>query len=69
MKKRVMIQLPISEGLKSVFDGRDDVEIERFTELGEDNIFQHIGNYDAVILGIAPLTPRLIEAAGRLQIA
>ncbi len=69
MKKRVMIQMPISDGLKSVFDGRDDIEIERFTELGEDNIFQHIGNYDAVILGIAPLTPRLIAAADRLKIA
>ena len=69
MKKRVMIQLPVSDGLKSVFDGRDDIEIEPFTELSEDNIFQHIGNYDAVILGIAPLTPRLIEAAGKLKIA
>ncbi len=68
MKKRVMIQLPISDGLKSVFDGRDDIEIERFTELGEDNIFQHIGNYDAVISGIAPFTPRLIAAAEKLKI-
>ena len=68
MKKRVMIQLPISDGLKSVFDGRDDIEIERFTELGEDNIFQHIGNYDAVISGIAPFTPRLLAAAEKLKI-
>ena len=69
MKKRVMVQLPISDGLKAVFDGRDDIEVELFTELSEDNIFQHIGNYDAVILGIAPLTPRLIEAADKLKIA
>jgi D-3-phosphoglycerate dehydrogenase len=69
MKKRVMIQLPYGDGLKFVFDARDDIEVEVFTELGEDNIFQHIGNYDAVILGIAPLTPRLISAATKLKIA
>ena len=69
MKKRVMLQLPFGDGLKSVFDDRDDIEVEVFTELSEDNIFQHIGNYDAVILGIAPLTQRLIEAAGKLKIA
>ena len=69
MKIRVMIQLPISDGIKSVFETRDDFEVERFTELSEDNIQQHIGNYDAVILGIAPLTPRLIDAAPRLKIA
>jgi len=69
MKKRVMIQLPYGDGLKFVFDARDDIEVEVFTELGEDNIFQHISNYDAVILGIAPLTPRLISAATKLKIA
>ena len=69
MKKRVMLQLPYSDGLKAVFEGRDDIEVDHFTELGEDNIQQHIGNYDAVILGIAPLTPRLIEAADNLKIA
>jgi D-3-phosphoglycerate dehydrogenase len=64
-----MLQLPYSDGLKAVFEGRDDIEVDHFTELGEDNIQQHIGNYDAVILGIAPLTPRLIEAADNLKIA
>ena len=64
-----MVQLAISDGLKSVFGGRDDIELEHFTELSEDNIHQHIGNYDAVILGIAPLTQRLVEAANRLKIA
>ncbi len=69
MKKRVMLQLPYSDGLKAVFEARDDIEVDHFTELGEDNIHQHIANYDAVILGIAPLTPRLIEAADNLKIA
>lgn len=68
-KKRVMIQMPLNEGITSVFDARDDVEYERFTELSEDNIVQHIGNYDAVLLGIAPFTPRIIEKADRLKIA
>jgi D-3-phosphoglycerate dehydrogenase len=69
MTKRVMLQLPYSDGLQAVFEGRDDIEVELFTELGEDNIVQHIGNYDAVVLGIAPFTPRIIEAADRLKIA
>ncbi len=45
MTKRVMIQLPYSDGLKAVLEDRDDIEVELFTELGEDNIHQHIGNY------------------------
>ncbi len=69
MKKRVMVQTIINDGMKSVFDGRDDIECERFSELSEDNIHQHIGNYDAVILGLAPLTARLIDAAPKLKIA
>ncbi len=68
MTKRVMIQMPITDGIKSVFDVRDDIEYERFTELSEDNILQHIGNYDAAILGIAPFTPAIIEMADRLKI-
>jgi D-3-phosphoglycerate dehydrogenase len=69
MKKRVMIQSVISDGIKSVFDQRDDYELDRFTELSEDNIVQHIANYDAVILGIQPFTARIIAAADRLKIA
>lgn len=69
MKKRVMIQMPVTAGIRSVFDARDDIEYERFTELSEANILQHIGNYDAVILGVAPFTPRIIERADRLKIA
>ncbi len=69
MKKRVMIQMPITDGIRSVFDARDDIEYERFTELSEENILQHIGNYDAVILGVAPFTARIIERADRLKIA
>ena len=69
MTKRVMIQMPVTDGIKAVFDGRDDIEYERFTEVSEENILQHIGNYDAVILGIAPFTLRIIEKADRLKIA
>ena len=68
MKKRVMVQLAISDGIKSVFEGRADIEVEQFTELSEDNIYQHIGNYDAAILGGAAFTPRLIEAADKLRV-
>jgi len=68
-KKRVMIQMPVTDGIKSVFDARDDITYDRFTELGEDNILQHIANYDAVILGVAPFTARIIAQAEKLQIA
>lgn len=69
MTKRVMIQMPVTDGIKSVLDGRDDIEYDRFTETSEDNIVQHIGNYDAVILGIVPFTARIIEKADKLKIA
>ncbi len=68
MTKRVMIQTMIGDGIKSVFEGRDDITYDRFTELSEANIRQHIGNYDAVIVGIAPFTPAIIEQADRLKI-
>jgi D-3-phosphoglycerate dehydrogenase len=64
-----MVQMAISEGMREIFDARDDIEVEQFTELSEDNIVQHIGNYDAAILGIAPFTKRIIDAAPRLKIA
>ncbi len=69
MTKRVMVQTRIGPGFQSVFDRRNDIEVVPFTELSEDNLFQHIGEYDAVILGLAPLTERLIGAADRLKIA
>lgn len=62
MTKRIMIQMPITDGIKSVLEGRDDVEYDRFTELSEDNILQHIANYDAAILGVAPFTRRIASA-------
>ena len=67
-KYRVMVQMPLSEGLMSVFNNRPDVEVERFTELSEANILQHIGNYDAAILGIAPFTPAIVEKADRMKV-
>src|SRR3546814_16998547 len=69
MKKRWLSQMPITPGIEQVFCARDDIEYERFTQLSEENILQHIGNYDAVILGVAPFTDRIIEKATRLKIA
>ncbi|MDP6706224.1 MAG: hydroxyacid dehydrogenase [Alphaproteobacteria bacterium] len=69
MSKRVMIQTWMSDGLRSVFDARDDIEYDHFTELSEDNIRQHIGNYDGVILGITPFTAAIIEKADKLKVA
>jgi len=68
MTKRVMIQMPVTDGIKSVFDSRDDIDYERFTHLTEENILQHIANYDAAILGVAPFTARIIEQAEKLKI-
>ena len=68
MAYKVMIQMPITEGIKSVFDGRGDIAYERFTHLEEENILQHIANYDAAILGVAPFTARIIEKAEKLKI-
>ncbi len=68
MKKRIMVQVPMTDGIRSVLDGRDDVEAVRFTELSEANILQHIGEYDAAILTVAPFTSKIIEKADRLKI-
>jgi D-3-phosphoglycerate dehydrogenase len=68
MKKRVMIQMPISQGMREIFDTRADIECERFTDVSEDNLVRHIADYDAAILGVAPFTPRIIEQAKRLKI-
>ena len=67
--KRIMIQMPVTAGIRSVLDTRDDVEYERFTELSEENILQHIANYDAAILGGAPpFTARIVAHAPRLAV-
>ncbi|ETX00589.1 MAG: hypothetical protein ETSY1_10715 [Candidatus Entotheonella factor] len=63
-----MIQMPISEGMREIFDTRPDIECDRFTDLSEDNLVEHIANYDAAILGIAPFTPRIIARADRLKV-
>ena len=68
MKKRVMIQMPISQGMREIFDTRADIECERFTDVSEENLVRHIADYDAAILGVAPFTPRIIEQARRLKI-
>ena len=68
-KKRIMVQMPATAGIRSVLDDRDDVDYERFTELSEENIFQHIANYDAAILGgVAPFTARIVGNAPRLKV-
>jgi len=68
MKKRIMVQMPLTAGIRSTLDGRDDVEAVQFTELSEENILQHVGEYDAALLSIAPFTPRIIEKATRMKI-
>lgn len=68
MKKRIMVQMPITAGIRSALDGRDDVEAVQFTELSEDNILQHVGEYDAALLSVAPFTPRIIKNATRMKI-
>ena len=68
MKKRIMVQMPITDGIRSVLDLRSDVEAVQFTQLSEDNILQHVGEYDAAILSITPFTARIIDKADRMQI-
>ena len=68
-KKRIMLQMPATAGIRSVLDSREDVEYEQFTELSEENILQHIANYDAAILGgVASFTARIVANAPRLAV-
>lgn len=60
--------MPITDGIRSVLDLRSDVEAVQFTQLSEDNILQHVGEYDAAILSITPFTARIIDKADRMQI-
>lgn len=68
MKKRIMVQMPLTDGICSVLDARKDVEAIQFTQLSEDNILQHVGEYDAAILSITPFTARIIDKADKMQI-
>ncbi len=68
MKKRIMVQMPLTDGICSVLDARKDVEAVQFTQLSEDNILQHVGEYDAAILSITPFTARIIDKADKMQI-
>jgi hypothetical protein len=51
---RVMLQMPYTPGIASVFDNHPEIAVDIFTETSEANIVQHVGNYDAAILGVAP---------------
>ena len=44
MTYKIMIQTPISDGIKSVLEAREDVAYEHFSNHAEENILQHIGN-------------------------
>ena len=48
---RVMLQMPYTPGIASVFDHHPEIEVVQFTETSEANILQHVGEYDAAILG------------------
>ena len=65
---RVMLQMPYTPGIASVFDHHPEIEVVQFTETSEANILQHVGNYDAAILGVAPFTPAIIEKADKMKI-
>ncbi|MCA8927434.1 MAG: hydroxyacid dehydrogenase [Alphaproteobacteria bacterium] len=65
---RVMLQMPYTPGIASVFDHHPEIAVEQFTETSEANIVQHIANYDAAILGVAPFTPAIIAQADKLKI-
>ena len=69
MTKRVMVQTGIREGIRKVFDTRPDVEYELFTETSEENLLLRIVDYDAVLLGLAPLTAQMVAKATRLKVA
>lgn len=65
---RVMLQMPYTPGVASVFDKHPEIEVVQFTETSEANILQHVGNYDAAILGVAPFTPAIIKMADKMKI-
>lgn len=68
-KKKVLVCMAgAGAGLRAVLDARDDVEWDLVTDQSEANVLQRIGDYHGAILGIAPFTARIVEAASRLQV-
>jgi D-3-phosphoglycerate dehydrogenase / 2-oxoglutarate reductase len=65
---RVMLQMPYTPGIASVFDNHPEIAVDIFTETSEANIVQHVGNYDAAILGVAPFTPAIIAGADKMKV-
>ena len=69
MTKRVMVQTGIRQGIREVFDTRPEIEYELFSETSEENLLRRIVDYDAVLLGLAPLTAQMVEKTTRLKVA
>jgi D-3-phosphoglycerate dehydrogenase len=68
-RKRIIVLMPgVGAGLKGVLDARSDVEWDHVTDASEANVLQRIADYEGAILGVAPFTARIVEAASRLKI-
>ena len=65
----VLVNQAMADGMDEVFGARDDIECRVVEDQTESALLRHIPGVHGLVLGLAPMTPRVIEAAaGALQV-
>ena len=67
--KIVLVNQAMAEGMDEVFGPRDDIEVRVVEEQTESALLRHIPGVHGLVLGLAPMTERVIETArGTLRV-
>ena len=67
--KIVLVNQAMAEGMDEVFGPRDDIEVRVVEEQTESALLRHIPGVHGLVLGLAPMTERVIEVArGTLKV-
>ena len=65
----VLVNQAMADGMDEVFDPRDDIECRVVEDQTESALLRHIPGVHGLVLGLAPMTSRVIEAAaGALKV-
>ncbi|GHD46300.1 D-3-phosphoglycerate dehydrogenase [Thalassobaculum fulvum] len=67
-KKKVLVLGVIHPEGMALLEGRDDVEFEVLTDYSEANVLRHIEGVHGIAVRVAPVTRRIIEASGCLEV-
>ena len=65
----VLVNQAMADGMDEVFGARDDIECRVVEDQTESALLRHIPGVHGLVLGLAPMTPHVIEAAaGALKV-